>query len=192
MPNEEKKRLRRLCRERVGAMPEEERRSAGAAIAEQILRSPAWRESHTVFLYVSTPREPDTSALLAQARAEGKTVCVPKCLSSGIMAACRVDSPDELKPGTLGLLEPENTERALPAEEIDLAVVPCVAAGRDGSRLGHGGGYYDRFLEGQRMKKLCLCFDCTLFDRVPREENDIRMDAVVTESGIFEEKRRNI
>ena len=91
--------------------------------------------------------------------------------------------------------------------KIDLAVVPCVSADRSGGRLGHGAGYYDRFLHGQTMYKFGLCFDELLMDNVakryapgsaaatilagqgigpvekqiPMEESDVRLDRVITE-----------
>ncbi len=69
---------------------------------------------------------------------------------------------------------------ALP-EEIDLAIVPCVAADRRGFRLGHGGGYYDRYLGKLHCPRICLCRGRALLECVPAEEFDLRMDMILTE-----------
>lgn len=185
----EKKELRRLCKARISELPADRRTDAGTAIAEIVQSTTAYKNSHMLFIYVSTEREPDTRKLIKQAWADGKQVCVPKCLGEGEMAACRIESMDELTPGAMGLLEPCHMENAVPREAIDCALIPCVGAGRDGTRLGHGGGYYDRFLAGQNMTRLCLCFEAVLFETVPKDENDAGMDAVITENGIAYDKK---
>ena len=65
---------------------------------------------------------------------------------------------------------------------IDLIVVPGVAFTLDGSRLGRGGGYYDRFLsrpEIQHAATIGICFPCQLLDRLPVEPHDVRMDHII-------------
>ena len=52
--------------------------------------------------------------------------------------------------------------------------------------MGHGVGYYDRFLVDRRCKKVCLCYESLLSDQIPMDAHDIPMDAVVTEEAIYE------
>ena len=73
----------------------------------------------------------------------------------------------------------------IPFPSIELAVVPCVCATPDGRRLGHGAGYYDRFLRAHPMPCLCLCFHALLLDDLPTGPTDFPMDAVITEEGTF-------
>ena len=84
-----------------------------------------------------------------------------------------IRSRQELRPGRLGIPAPGPEANAVPPAEIDLALIPGVAAGRDGSRLGHGGGYYDAFLPETRAKKICLCFEKLLTDGIPMDETDV-------------------
>ena len=59
--------------------------------------------------------------------------------------------------------------------------------GRDGSRIGYGGGYYDRFFSREPgHKKAGYCFSFQLFDQTPSGKYDEKMDLVITEDGIFE------
>ena len=60
-----------------------------------------------------------------------------------------------------------------------MAVIPCVGADKEGHRLGHGAGFYDRFLRGTRFPKIMICYRKLLLDKVPIEEHDIFMDRVI-------------
>jgi 5-formyltetrahydrofolate cyclo-ligase len=68
---------------------------------------------------------------------------------------------------------------------VDVVIVPGVAFAPDGSRLGQGGGWYDRFLAGVRPDCVTIGvgFDAQLLDALPVEPHDVRLDLIVTESG---------
>ena len=175
----EKNALRRELRDWAAKLTEDYRRASDAAIRQSILDSEVWQSAKAVFVYVSMWTEPDTRALLEDALAAGKALYVPLCRPGGVLEAVRIRSVGELRPGTLSIPEPpEDGERA---QTPDLAVVPCVCASRDGRRLGHGAGYYDRFLEKTPCRTLCLCYEALLSEEIPTDEHDVRMDAVVTE-----------
>ena len=181
----EKKRLRREAAERIGDYPPDILREASEKITVRVLSSPLYRQSASLFIYVSTGREPDTHSLIEDAWKAGKKVYVPKCYGQGRMDAVRVASWQDLAPGAYGIPEPVTAPAESPLSSIDLAVVPCVCASRDGRRLGHGAGYYDRFLSAHSMPCVCLCFHKLLRDDLPAGPLDQRMDAVVTEEGWF-------
>ncbi|MBL8952906.1 MAG: 5-formyltetrahydrofolate cyclo-ligase [Myxococcaceae bacterium] len=86
----------------------------------------------------------------------------------------------ELQRGVLGIASPSESWRV--ATSIDVFVVPAVGLGLDGSRLGHGGGYYDATLpRWPAAIKVGFVFECCLVDRLPMESWDVWMDWVVTE-----------
>lgn len=180
-----KRRIRAEIKQRRDAMDTTQRRCCSEAIARAVLGSNVYRRARSVFLYLSTPHEADTAAIIRAAWADGKTVYVPKCVGPHEMLAVRLREGDPLISGTMGIREPEDTtECAMPAD-IDLCLVPCVSVTLGGVRLGCGGGYYDTFLARCGGYKLCLCFASCVSPTLPANEWDVPMDAVCTERGLF-------
>lgn len=176
---EAKRRLRAWAAERRRALSAAETAEAGRRIQEKVLALPEYRAARTVMVYVSLPGEPDTRGIILDAVEHGKRVLLPRCPDAQRMEAGLFTGFDRLVPGRMGI--PEPADDADPGVAPDLILVPCVAADREGRRLGHGAGYYDRFLARQNGKKICMCFQALLTERLPTEETDVRMDRVVTE-----------
>ena len=176
--------LRRAFKARGAALTSEYRAAADRAIRDAVLQSEVWRRAERVFLYVSMWAEPDTRALIDAALEAGKSVYVPLCCPDNTMMAVRIRSFDALRPGMRGIPEPPADGEAAEPGTLELAVVPCVTAAKDGARLGHGAGYYDRFLNGHACQTMCLCYGQMLAHALPMDEHDVWMDFIVTESGI--------
>ena len=99
------------------------------------------------------------------------------------MAMHAITRWEQLETGKFGILEPPERITASPTD-FDVVVVPGCAFGRDMSRLGYGGGYYDRYLpQCTKAKRVGICFDACLTDSVPSESFDCKMDFVITENG---------
>ncbi len=98
----------------------------------------------------------------------------------------RVNVDEILVAGSFGILEPSGD--CVDKHLLDLMVVPGIAFTNDGKRLGYGGGFYDRFLDGLETKIACVgvCADLLLVDMLPVEAHDKEMDFVVTETQIYE------
>lgn len=182
---EEKRQLRRALLAQSEQQSEAELRASDRAIARCVMQMRAWREARTVFVYVSVRREVDTRGLIAAALGAGKRVVVPLCLEKGRMEAREIRSLEELRPGRYGLVEPGTQAARVAPEEIDLTLAPCVGADRQRYRLGHGGGYYDRFLQQAGGVKACLCRAQALVEALPREAHDVRMDVIITDEGLI-------
>lgn len=169
----EKSELRRLCR--TLAKPDA---AASRAICERILASDEYAEANCVFAFYPMNTEPDIRPVLEDILASGKTLLLPRCEANGIMRALQVQSLEQLIPGKLGIMEPPvNAQEDVP----DLVLVPAVAFDTEGYRLGHGGGYYDRYLSRFSGNTLGVCFDAMIVERVPREPHDLPVSAVVTD-----------
>ena len=171
-----KKDLREALLAHRRSLPEALRQTWDREMQNSVLALPEWERAGTVFCYVSQAPEPDTWALLRAALEQGKRLAVPRCGPGGCMEAAELTSLEDLAPGFFGLPEPPTEAPAVPAAEIDLAVLPALACDEAGLRLGRGGGYYDRFLPGRRFFALALCYvRCP----VPAEAHDQPVDLVI-------------
>lgn len=178
--------LRKRTVEKLKALPEEYRREADRRICQQIQSLPEYQEADTIFTFVGTKDEIDTTCLIEAALQAGKTVGVPRSSEGGIMAVYAIRGLQDLHPGKFGILEPGEEAMAIAIEEIDFCVIPCLACDLKGNRLGHGGGYYDRYLSRRRMDTAVVCYHELILPEVPVMEHDVPIDRVVTEREVVE------
>ena len=161
--------------------------AAAQAIAEHLLATAEVRRAATVTAYVSLDGEPGTGPLLDALRGSGKRVLLPVLLPDGDLDWAPYDGPDGLVPASRGLLEPTGPRLGPDAvATADVVLVPALAVDRTGMRLGRGGGSYDRALARVPVGTFvcALLYDGELLDRVPHDDHDRTVTAVVTPSGV--------
>ncbi|MDR1042478.1 MAG: 5-formyltetrahydrofolate cyclo-ligase [Clostridiales Family XIII bacterium] len=166
------------------ALESSARAEADRNILAALTSLPEYLAADMIFCYVSMADEPDTRALIEDALARGKRVCVPLCVSMGVMQAREISGQDDLTAGKYDIPEPKEGCPSVAPEEIGLIVVPCVCCDRDGYRLGYGGGFYDRWLEKRSAPAAVLCFEHMIVPSVPREQHDQRADILITDVGV--------
>lgn len=183
---EQKKQKRREIKQRISELDSPYCMEADRKILENVLGLKEFQQAKTIFCYVSTKTEVDTIPILKEILTSGKRLGVPKCTGKGIMEVYEISSLDELAAGAYGILEPdESCEKILSPEEIDFSLIPCISCDREGRRLGHGGGYYDRYLEQSRSVKAIVCRSRLMLDEVPTEPHDVRMNLVISEEKVW-------
>ena len=93
---------------------------------------------------------------------------------------------EELAPGSFGIPEPDADLPLVDTADIDVMLVPGVAFDLSQNRLGYGKGFYDRLLSSSARLPLLvgISFDETLYEEIPAEIHDIRMDYIVTPTQI--------
>ena len=95
------------------------------------------------------------------------------------MEALRFPGWDKMEKSRMGIPEPPESAEETP--EADLILVPCMTVSPEGVRLGHGAGYYDRFLAKRKAETVCLCFRQLARDLVPAGPEDYRIGRVITD-----------
>ena len=151
-------------------------------IYQKLISLESYKNAKNIFCYLSIDGEVSTTKFLQKALIDNKRVFVPLCLKKGIMEAREIMDLSELKEGKFGIFEPSVNSTKINFEEIDLSIIPCISANREGYRLGYGGGYYDRFFENKSIKNsFILCREKMIYDNIPFEKHDIKFEHVLTE-----------
>lgn len=177
--------LRRRALTWLDGLSPGDRAAGDAALFRRFLALPQTAAARTLLLYHGMGSEPDTARLFPPLWAAGKGLCLPRCLPGNWMEARRVEPDSPLVRHPYGMWEPGGDCPLIPPEEIDLVLVPGLAFDRSGSRLGRGGGYYDRWLAGYCGLTIALCRDGLLMEAIPRLPHDLGVDLVVTETGLY-------
>ena len=184
--NAQKQAARRAARQQLAQISPQEFSAIGAAMWQTLQAQPAWQNAESVFCFVGALHEPDTMPILQGALSAGKQLLVPRIAGPGQMQLVPLQSLEQLQPGAFGILEPPQALPAIPAGSgVQLAVLPCLAAARSGARLGHGGGYYDRFLANYSGQRLILCPEALLAQSLPTGPLDEPAQAVLTEKTLY-------
>jgi 5-formyltetrahydrofolate cyclo-ligase len=169
------------------ALSKEELAAYSDEITKILLSHSAVTQAQTIFAYAAMPDEVQTRSLLTGLLDMGKKVAIPWITGKQVMEAALVPSMDALAAGAYGILTIREEQREiLPPQEIDCVVVPGVAFGMDGARLGMGGGYYDTFLpKAAKAVRIAAAFQCQITEDIPRLPHDCGVDWIITEAGVF-------
>lgn len=170
------------------ALPEQEAALLSRSICQHILSSSVYQQANSVAAYSAIGKECSLQHLIEHAVSSGKKVFLPIVHRESLRFG-RWREQTRLKKNRFGIDEPVASE-SIQAEKLDLVLAPLLAFDQHGTRLGMGGGYYDRtfaFLAAcARPAALKLVGAAYEFQRTVLPEPrpwDIPLDAVVTESG---------
>ncbi len=138
----------------------------------------------TIALYASRPLEPDTTGAITTLHAAGWRVLLPTL--GAFPGWASFHGWDQVSPGWGGIPEPQASEE-ISLRQADVVVVACLAIARDGTRLGTGGGWYDRALPLRRhgVPVWALARTEEMCDELPQEAHDVAVQTVITEDGVF-------
>jgi len=141
--------------------------------------SGVFQEAKKIFIYNALADEVQTSDFIKK-WSDKKDFFLPVVIGEDIVF--RAYSPSvAFNQSSLGIMEPGG-EDFIDYKQIDLVIVPGVAFDRKKNRMGRGKGFYDRFLSKVKAPKMGICFDFQLLDSIPCDDNDIRMDYIVSEN----------
>jgi 5-formyltetrahydrofolate cyclo-ligase len=179
---DEKDLLRARCRarRRLGAL--EAPADTAARLAERFLEAVPVPARAVMSGYWPFADEADPRPLMEALHARGHPLCLPVVAARGEPLVFRAWAPGEALMKSVFdtcVPPPERGER-----EPGCLLVPMLAFDRTGTRLGHGGGFYDRTLAAlsqQAPLAVGLAFSFQEVEAVPRAPHDRRLDWIVTE-----------
>ena len=179
-------------RRRRRALSAAERRQAALAVSNRLNCARLLRPGMRVGVYLAVQGELDTAPIIALARHHGCHVFVPLVRSHRAGAMWFVPLSASLRDSRFGTPEPRSGRHArVPARWLDLVLVPVVAFGRSGERLGSGAGFFDRafaYLHARRAwrkpRLVGLAYHWQRVDNLPAQPWDVPLAAIVTDTGI--------
>uniref|UniRef100_U5EYE0 5-formyltetrahydrofolate cyclo-ligase n=1 Tax=Corethrella appendiculata TaxID=1370023 RepID=U5EYE0_9DIPT len=195
MQNPAKIALRSRIKKILAQMTVENRQRQSQSIREKLFENSYYKSANRVSLYLSTTNEVDTTLILKDLFARKKQVFVPTYTSNTMQMVKLNDFEDYLNlPLTKwNIRQPNpndsNRENCLETDGLNLILLPGVAFTLNGSRCGHGMGYYDKFLKNyfekfpQKQTKLIgVGFKEQILDEslLPLDPHDYPLDEVIT------------
>ena len=179
----EKAGLRRLCREKRNSIDKTDKENYDSLICEYIRALPEFCKSSILLAYFPVGSEINVTSLVDTAYKMGKRVAFPVCIDGSKMIFRYCRSLDDLTDGTYSIPAPkEECDVCIPTEEA-FCIVPALAVDKFGYRMGYGRGYYDRFLSSYTGACAVVIYEELIFDRIPHNENDIKIAKVITQKG---------
>ena len=179
--NVEKQELRERVKTEIASFDRGYLDESDSGIFTSLISLPEYATAEKILAYYSVGNEPDMLKFIDFALADGKVVALPLCYRGGIMYAHRIGGLGEASPKMLGIPAPSEDSVRIAAQELDFIVVPALVFDTRGFRLGYGGGYYDRYLEGVCAYKVGVARERLVYDRLPVEPHDVSVDCIVTE-----------
>ena len=196
----DKAEVRRAVIARRDAIGLDVRAAKSAAICARLIElsgHPDAAASRTVAVYAAMGSEVDPAAFAAMARERGWRVAFPCMLSASDTETCdqrmcmRAVAADDVSAAPF-VAHPTRAFAAkdidsnrfpiVPAETLDMIVVPLVAFNRASARLGYGGGCYDRYLPtlSASCQIVGIAFDEQRVDHIPTDAHDLPLPNIIS------------
>jgi 5-formyltetrahydrofolate cyclo-ligase len=183
--DEQKAKLRATIKEQRKEIDHSTSFEWSTAIKKHLIELSENLDKTDLFLFMKAGNEPDIRVHPGHPYNLYAPCVIDK--SAGTMDFYQIRDFDELKVGSFNIPEPDPDIQimAKPSENT-VIFCPCLAVDKKGTRLGYGGGYYDRYLaDYPDLPRVAVCFDQFFIDQeIPRQSFDVSMDFVITEKGI--------
>lgn len=190
---EYKRLIRKQLRAKARNISRDELYRQAKRVFSQIERLPLFADAVNIAAYSALRDELPTLPFLARWNEEmGKNVWLPR-VNGECLDLVKVDFNDGepvnlMKMPPFDILEPIG-EGLTDLTTINLFIVPGMAFDRERNRLGRGKGYYDRLLADIEVPLIGVARDNALFDAIPHEPHDRKMDFIITSSECVGSKR---
>ena len=176
-----KDQLRKEMAEKRNSLAATEIIEKSEEIRQRLFNLEEFKSAKCIAFYLSKGSEVNTSEMIREALSIGKEVLVP--VTNEEIELMKFTSFGDLAPAKFGIPEPKT--KIKPEKEPDAIIVPGLAFDLDLHRLGYGKGYYDKLLKNSSAKRIGICFDVQIVEKIPRHEHDQKLDMIITEKKIL-------
>ncbi|MFN7160109.1 MAG: 5-formyltetrahydrofolate cyclo-ligase [Candidatus Gracilibacteria bacterium] len=161
--------LRTFFGKKRAVLSSQEIKDKSSSICEKVVSSHEWQNAKVVILYESIGQEVQTIRLLLEA-----------------MSSDKIMATTGKKENNYALISYPDLKELHSSISPDLIILPAVSCAKDGSRLGRGGGYYDKLLARfPDAFTIALVYESQLSDCLPLEAHDKKVKMVVTENNVY-------
>ena len=188
--NSSKRELRAAVKVRLAGVRDASKQ--GEAAAKHLIEWESFVAAKTVACYCHMQSEIDTSFVFQQIMRAGKRLALPRVKGKGEMVFHWVEEVGKMQKGAFGILEPSPDALPVKPGEIQLMLIPAMAVDVFGNRIGHGGGYYDRYLPQVDCPVAALVLGEQLYTEcLPCGEHDYLIQYIITQGGILRTNRNH-
>ncbi|WP_171458205.1 5-formyltetrahydrofolate cyclo-ligase [Acinetobacter sp. ANC 5045] len=188
--------LRKQLRQQRRAVTPNQQQQAQQAVLQRLIRLPKFQYAKKVGVYLDAFGEIHTQRIIEYCFVQGKQVYLPMiCNMNQQLVWVEISRHQYINKRfshhPLGMKEPM-ASRGKHVSHLDLLIMPLLACDKYGTRIGMGGGYYDRTLASapQRPYRLGIAHDFQLIHaNLPRENWDQPLDALLTPECFLQFKR---
>ncbi len=176
-----------------GTMPTGFRKRTDKTVCSMLRMLGEYRQAELILAYLPLHEEIDTTAVIQNARKDGKRVALPLLTREGTLEFYEVGSPDQVVAGSRGLKRaPSADAKPLTTKDMlgSVCLVPGLVFDGEGQRVGYGAGYYDNFLMFYPGQKVGLVRSVQVSSNpLPHTDHDVPVDVLVTEGSIWRCRR---
>ncbi|MDO4435743.1 MAG: 5-formyltetrahydrofolate cyclo-ligase [Cardiobacteriaceae bacterium] len=184
-PQQQRQQARQARRAIIGERREQYSQQAATHLAQ----SAFMQHAEHIAVFLSLPEEINTKPLIEMLWQQGKALYLPYVIAKDCpLLWLPYTAQTLLVPDNLGILAPLYDSKALcaPTHQLDVVVMPLVAWDLKGSRLGMGGGYYDRTLaEQSALLRVGFSYQCQMQTHIVREDWDLPLHHLATEQQCY-------
>jgi 5-formyltetrahydrofolate cyclo-ligase len=175
---EQKVVLRKYIKQLKHSLSREDMKQQSEEICDLIEHQPEFIDANIVLAYWAMDDEVNLEKLIMKWYKK-KTILLP-CVTNDILEIRQFTGLESMKIGpSFGILEPFG-EKFTEVEKINFTIIPGIAYDINSNRMGRGKAYYDKFLLHTHTFKVGVCFNVQLFEQIPHDALDIKMDTVIS------------
>ncbi len=174
----DKRSIRISIKEKLQKLSKEERLSQESTLYPLLFEMTEWKKADVTACTISVGNELNTYPIFIQAWKEGKKIAAPVVKgSTKELDFYIVNKMEDCREAGFGLIEPDPSKcEYVSPENIDLVITPGLAFDTEGFRIGYGGGFFDRFLQGLSVSTVSIVFQEQIIENIPREPFDVPVE----------------
>lgn len=199
LPVSPAKMLRKHCRQQRRSLSKTQQIQHGQQATSLLLKSAWLQRPKKIAIFLSEDGELETRLLIKRLWQSHHTLYLPvmRNVRQGlkVMAFAAYHPHTKLQPNQFKMLEPaDKNQTVLQGRQLDLIITPLTCFDALGSRIGMGGGFYDRTFAFKRRqlkhqlarpKLIGWAHECQQVEQIVREDWDVPLDGLVSETKIY-------